>query len=228
MLELHLLEIVPVMLVARNAVAWLRGQTDLAAVAQNLAMEAPIRYAGAYAGHVAGAAIAVMLGGWPAVLLPVATSAVGFRAARELSNQVKRHLLLRTEYVQLMNAIMAWCHDAVIVLDRAIAGGMKDQERFNAMRQTVPTFYYPMIDDWLDRLAREQADRHYHRDCFVRGTNDPRLLGTTCDPIGLAATAVLAATRAGILPFDLPTQRQRLLSACENYNKRLKRLLLRR
>ena len=138
LLELHLLEIVPVILVARNAYAWLRGETDWAAIAQNLAVEGPARFIGAKVGHVAGAVLALGLAGWPAIFLPVATTVVGFSAARGLSDQFKRHVLLRAECAELMAAISAWCRGAVAVLNRAIQGGTQDQDRFAGTRQTSP------------------------------------------------------------------------------------------
>jgi hypothetical protein len=227
LLELHLLEIVPVILVARNAYAWLRGETDWAAIAQNLAVEGPARFIGAKIGHVAGTVLALALGGWPAILLPVATTVVGFRAARGLSDQFKRHVLVRAECAELMAAISAWCRGAVAVLNRVIQGGIQDQDRFAGTWQTSPALYHPMVDDWLDRLAREQADRRFHRDRFARAAGDPHVFGDDLEPALLAASAVLAAARAGILPFDLMAERKRLIAACEAYMSGLKRHLLR-
>ena len=79
-------------------------------------MEGPARYIGAKVGHLAGVALALGLGGWPAILLPVATTVVGFSAARGLSDQFKQHVLLRAECAELMAAISAWCRGAAVVL----------------------------------------------------------------------------------------------------------------
>jgi hypothetical protein len=227
LLELHLLEIIPVILVARNAYAWLRGETDWAAIAQNLAVDGSARYLGAKLGHAAGMALAVGLGGWPAVLLPVATTVVGFRTARGLSDQFKQHVFLRSEFAELMAAIESWCRGAVTVLDRAIQGGTRDQDRFARSRSTIPAIYHPMVDDWLHRLAIEQDDRRFHRNRFARAADDPQVFGADLKPAMLAANAALAAARAGILPFDLVSERKRLIAACNAYAGGLKRRLLR-
>jgi hypothetical protein len=113
------------------------------------------------------------------------------------------------------------------VLNRVIQGGIQDQDRFAGTRQTSPALYHPMVDDWLDRLAREQADRRFHRDRFARAAGDPHVFGDDLEPALLAASAVLAAARAGILPFDLMAERKRLIAACEAYMSGLKRHLLR-
>jgi len=228
LLELHLLEIVPVVLVARNAYAWWRGQTDWAAIAQNLALDGPTRWAGAKAGHIGGLIVATMMGGWPAVLLPVATSVIGFRAGRGLADHLKQKVLLRSEYATLLASISSWCRGAVDVLDRAMAGAAHEHNRFVGARASAPAAYSAMIDDWLERLAREQADRRYHRDRFARAAEDPKVLGQDLDPVSLAASAVIAGPRAGILAFDLVSERKQLVKACEAYANGLKKHLLRR
>ena len=228
MLDAHLLQFIPTVLVARNAFAWLRGQTDMGAIAQNLIVEAPSRWMGAYAGHAVGGVAAMILGGWPAILVPVATSMAGYRTARAASDAIKRKWLLREEYAQVMNAISEWCRGVVGVLDRAIAGAERDEGRFLSARQAFGAVHATMADDWLLRLTREQAGRRYHRNIFERAIDHPHVFGAELDAVSLAGASMLAAARAGIVSFDLVPERNGMIKACDTYVNGLKRRLIRR
>lgn len=55
---------------------------------------------------------------------------------------------------------------------------------------------------------------------------DPGALGGEPGALGTAGTAMLAASRAGILPSDLPSERKALVAAAEAYGRGLRRRVL--
>ena len=150
----------------------------------------------------------------------------GYRGGRAAADLLKRHVLLRTEAATLEEAVVAWCTGCARVLgamvDQATAAG----DRFRAARERAGAAWAPLTDDWLGRLEAEQAYRNLHRRRFERAMFDPGALGGKPGPLGTASTAMLAASRAGILPSDLPSERKALVAAAKAYGRGLRRRVL--
>ena len=83
-----------------------------------------------------------------------------------------------------------------------------------------------MMEDWLERLDAEQAYRHLHMTRFRRATDARDALGGERGALGAAGAAMLAASRAGLLPSDLPGERKALVAAAEAYYSGIRRRLL--
>jgi hypothetical protein len=230
MLDLHLASVVPAISIVRNAYHLLRGNTDWSALLGNLASDAAGRYTGAGAAKAAGIAAAAVLGlsGWAAILLPVFTAAAGYRGGRALSDKLKRQVLLRNEYAALTTAVRQWCGGSAGVLNRMISLANAVKRRFLAARERAQPDYFGMIDDWLDRIEAEQNYRRFHLVRFERGIADPWIFEDGSGPLGACASAMLATSRAGILPGDLSVERKLLASSLNEYVNGLRRRLLRR
>jgi len=73
MLDLELTSSVPAISVIRNSYQLLCGNTDLAALIGNIAVDSAGRYAAVGTAKMLGTSAVVILGltGWPAILLPV-------------------------------------------------------------------------------------------------------------------------------------------------------------
>jgi hypothetical protein len=82
------------------------------------------------------------------------------------------------------------------------------------------------MDDWLERLEAEQAYRNMLRRRFERAMIYPGVFGDEPGPLGAARTAMLTASRVGILSSDLPSERKALVAAAEACGRGLKRRLL--
>lgn len=184
MLDLHLMEIVPIISVARNAYHLWRGNTDWSATLGNVAADATGRYAGAHIGKLTGAGAVLMLGmgGWPAILLPMITAAAGYRGGRAFSDLLKKELFLRHERAALVQALRWWCLGAARVLTAMIGGADDVRLRFVRARERAHASYRAMIDDWLSRIEREQEYRRHHLARFERGAADPSIFGRRSGP----------------------------------------------
>lgn len=229
MLDLHLVELVPAISIARNAYHLWRGKTDWRALPGNVSVDAAGRFVGAQVGHVIGGAVlALGLGGWPAILLPVFAAAAGYRGGRELSNLVKIRLLLRAEHAALSDALGEWCQGSARVLAVMIDRADRAAVRIAAARERTHPDYRAMFDDWQERLATEQGYRRLHMDRFTRGASDPSVFDDGSGPLDACAAAMVAASRAGILPADLVLERKSLVAAIVAYAAGLRRRLLSR
>lgn len=228
MLDLHLGHFVPALSVARNAYHVWRGNTDCRALCENVSVDAAGRFIGATAaGHAIGVSVlALGLGGWPAILLPVFAASGGYRGGRVLSNLVKRRLFLRTQHAALHDALAGWCQGAVRVLSVMLNQAQKAEERIAAARERSRPEYRAMFDDWQERLATEQGFRRLHLERFTRGASDPWVFDDGSGPLEACAAAMVAASRAGILPADLRRERKSLSAAIGDYSNGLRRRLL--
>ncbi len=226
MLDISMIQFAPALSVIRNGWALWKRNTDLQGATGNVAIDGSARLAGAMAGKAVGLAAAAALGGWPAILAPVFASAVGYRSGRAVAGIVKRHVLLRAEATILEEAVGTWCAGCARVLgtmmDQAAASG----RRFRSARARAEAAWVPLIDDWLQRLEAEQAYRRLHQKRFERATSDLNALGGRMGLQGAASAALLAASRAGLLPSDLSSERKVLLAAAETYSRGLQRRLL--
>jgi hypothetical protein len=202
MLDISMVRFAPALSVIRNGWALWKQDTDLQAVAGNVAVDGASRFAGAMAGKAVGAVAVAALGGWPAVLAPVVLSAVGYRGGRAMAALVKRHVLLRAEAEALEAAVRTWCESCVRVLGVMVDQASKAGSRFTAARAEAGAAWTPLIDDWLGRLEAEQAYRRLHQRRFERAVSDLRALGQAGNPLEAAGMAMLAASRAGLLPID--------------------------
>ncbi|MEA2755851.1 MAG: hypothetical protein QOJ54_2140 [Aliidongia sp.] len=227
MLDLHLGDIVPAISVARNAYHLWRGNTDWRALPGNLSVDVAGRFIGATAGHaIGGAVLALGLGGWPAILLPVFAATGGYRSGRALSDLIKRRILLRSEYASLTQAIMDWCAAAAGVLDTMISRADKVAARMGGYRERAAPEYVELFDDWQERLTAEQGFRRLHFHRFRRGSTDPRTFDDGSGPLGASAAAMFAASSAGLLPADLCLQGKVLKASVALYAVSLRRRLL--
>lgn len=227
MLDLHLGDIVPAISVARNAYQLWRGNTDWRALPGNLSVDAAGRLIGATAGHaIGGAVLALGLGGWPAILLPVFAATGGYRGGRALSDLVKRRILLRSEYAALSQAMMGWCAGAARVLDTMINRADKTATRVASARSRTAPEYVGLFDDWLARLSAEQEFRRLHLHRFNRGAADPSAFDDGSGPLGAAAAAMFAASCAGLLPADLSNEAKVLKASVASYAAGLRRRLV--
>ena len=228
MLDLHLVDAVPAISIARNAYHLWRGNTDWQAMPGNLSIDAAGRFLGAGAGHaIGGAVLALGLGGWPAILLPVFAATAGYRGGRVISNTIKRRLLLQTEYAVLSSSLYAWCQGAARVLSEMIRRADKTGERISRARERAHPEYRSVFDDWQERLATEQGFRQLHLNRFTRGGSDMAVFDDGKGPLDACAAAMVAASRAGILPADLSREKKSLTAAVTGYAAGLGRRLLR-
>jgi hypothetical protein len=108
----------------------------------------------------------------------------------------------------------------------ALAEGART--RFTAVRERAHPDYRAMVDDWLERFRAEQAYRQFHLVRFERGAADGRVFDDGSGSLGACAAAMVSASRAGILPADLDTERKLLTAAIHAYAAGLRRRLLRR
>jgi hypothetical protein len=226
MLDLHLIYAVPAMSIARNAYHLWRGNTDWRALPGNVTIDAAGRFLGAGAGHVIGAVVALGLGGWPAILLPVFTATAGSRGGRVMSNGIKRRLLLKTEYATLSSCLLEWCQGAARVICDMIRRADKTGERISAARERAHPEFRSLFDDWQERLAAEQSFRRLHLDRFTRGSSDSAVFDDGKGPLDACAAAMVAASRAGILPADLSREKRSLTAGVARYAEGLRRRLL--
>jgi hypothetical protein len=228
MLDLHLGHFVPALSVARNAYHVWRGNTDWRALGENVSVDAAGRFIGATAaGHAIGVSIlALGLGGWPAILLPVFAASGGYRGGRVLSDLVKRRLFLRTENAALHDALAGWCQGAARVHSLMMSQAQKAEERIAAARERSHPGYQVMFDDWRERLATEQGFRRLHLEQFTRGTSDPWAFDDGRGPLEVCAAAMVAASRSGLLPADLSPEKKTLIARIADYAAGLRRRLL--
>lgn len=227
MLDLHLVDAVPAISIARNAYHLWRGNTDWRALPGNITIDAAGRFLGAGAGHAIGGAVLTLgLGGWPAILLPVFSATVGYRGGRVISNAIKRRLLLQTEYAILSSCLLSWCEAAARVLSEMIRRADKAGERISAARERAHPEFQSIFDDWQERLASEQNFRRLHLDRFTRGSSDVAVFDDGKGPLDACAGAMVAASRAGILPADLSREKKSLIAAVAGYANGLRRRLL--
>lgn len=228
MLDLHLGHFVPALSVARNAYHVWRGNTDWRALSENVSVDAAGRFIGATAGHAIGGVsiLALGLGGWPAILLPVFAASGGYRGGRVLSDLVKRRLFLRTEYAALHDALAGWCEGASRVLSVMLSQAQTAEERIAAARERSHPGYQVMFDDWRERLATEQGFRRLHLERFTRGVSDPWSFDDGSGPLEACAAAMVAASRAGLLPADLSPEKKTLTTRIADYAAGLRRRLL--
>lgn len=174
-----------------------------------------------------GSAVALLgISGWPAILLPVFTASAGYRGGRALSDRFKRKVLLRGEHVALTQALRGWCRSGARIVTRMISLAERREKRLLAVRERAHPENSALIDDWLRRLAAEQQYRQYHLERFERGTENPWVFDDGSGPLGACAAAMLAASRAGILPADLSQERKRLTARISDYTSGLRRRLL--
>lgn len=228
MLDLSMVQFVPVLSTIRNGWAWWKGATDTTGLLQNVAVDGAARYLGVLAaGKVVGFAVtSVLIGGWPAVLAPVFGSVAGYRGGRAVAGLLKRHVLLRSEAIALERSVVAWCMSCARVLGTMVEQATAAGDRFRAARERAGAAWAPLMDDWLGRLEAEQAYRNLLRHRFERAVLDLGALGGEPGPLGTAGAAMLTASRAGILPSDLPSERKALVAAAEAYGRGLRRRLL--
>lgn len=227
MLDLHLGDAVPAISVARNAYQLWRGNTDWRALPGNISVDAAGRFFGATAGHTIGVGVlALGLGGWPAILLPVFAASGGYRGGRLLSNLVKRRLFLRSEHAALHDALAGWCQGAARVLSVMLSRAQKAEERIAVARERSHPDYRAMFDDWQDRLATEQGFRRLHLTRFTRGASDPWVFDEGSGPLDAGVAAMVAASRAGLLPADLSHEKKTLSARIADYANGLRRRLL--
>jgi len=151
---------------------------------------------------------------------------VGYRGGRTAADFIKRRILLQGEHAALEEATRAWCMASARVL-----GGMVDQAagagaRFRRARERAGEAWAPAVDDWLERLEIEQAYRRLCRRRFEGAMRDPSELGGGSGPLEAARVAMLAASRAGLLPADMAAERTRITAAAEAYASGLRRRLL--
>lgn len=226
MLDLSMLRFAPALSVIRNGWALWRRDTDLQGAAGNVAVDGAARFAGVMTGKAVGVLAVAALGGWPAVLAPMVLGAVGYRGGRAMGTLVKRHLLLRAEAGALDAATRAWCAGCARVLECMVGQAAEAGARFAQARARAGAVWMPLVDDWQKRLSAEQAHRRLHQGRFGRAATDLRALGQTGGPLEVAGSAMLAASRAGLLPSDLPVERAQLIAAAEAYAGGLQRRLL--
>lgn len=227
MLDLHLGDVVPAISVARNAYQLWRGNTDWRSLPGNISVDAAGRFIGTTAGHAIGVSVLVLgLGGWPAILLPVFAASGGYRGGRVLSNLVKRRLFLRTEYAALSDALAGWCQGAARVLSVMMSRAEKAGVRIVAARERSHPEYRAMFDDWQERLDAEQGFRRLHLERFRRGATDPWAFDDGSGPLEACAAAMVAASRAGLLPADVSSERKTLSARIADYAAGLRRRLL--
>jgi hypothetical protein len=227
MLDLHLGHVVPAISVARNAYHIWRGNTDWRSLPGNVSVDAAGRIIGATAEHAIGVSVlAFGLGGWPAILLPVFAASGGYRGGRVLSDFVKRQLFLRTEYAALSDALAGWCQGAARVLSVMISRAEEAGVRIVAARERSHPEYRAMFDDWQERLDAEQGFRRLHLERFRRAATDPWAFDDGSGPLGACAAAMVAASRAGLLPADVSIERETLSARIADYAAGLRRRLL--
>lgn len=182
MLDLSMVQFVPALAAIRNGWAWWKGDTDSRGFLENIAVEGAARYSGVVAGKAIGfAAASLLVGGWPAILAPVFGSVAGYRSGRTAASLFKRHVLLRTETTALESLVRDWCAGCARVLKAMINQAATAGNRFRAARERVEAGWVPLIEDWLERLEREQAYRNLHRCRFERATSDLAVLGGNRD-----------------------------------------------
>jgi hypothetical protein len=85
-----------------------------------------------------------------------------------------------------------------------------------------------MIEDWLERLEGEQEFRKYHLARFERRASNPWEFDDGSGPLNACLAAMVAASRAGILPADLRRERKLLTASFNAYERGLRRRLLHR
>ena len=230
MVELNLVRFAPALSVIRNGWALWKQETDWVSAASNIGVDSAARLAGAKAGiwlgHAIGGAAATALGGWPAVLAPVLGSAVGYRGGRALADFAKRRVLLRSEHTALESATCAWCTASARVLGVMVNQAAEAGFRFRRARERASEAWAPVVDDWLDRLEAEQAYRRLHQRRFERAAHEPGLLGEGGGALEAARAAMLAASRAGLLPSDVQAEQLQITKAAQAYAGGLKRRLL--
>ncbi len=217
---------------ARNAVAVWRGASDWRAADTNFPGDLGGRVAASAAGHAVGAATAAvavtMLGGWPAVLLPVFAEIGAYRIGRHAADAVKRRVLLRTEAEALSTALRQWCARSAAVLETMIAGTDGLVPVIAAARERSDPWYQEMFDDWRRRHSQTQQFRRRYQDLFLRGAHNPEIFGDGSGLISACANAMFAASCSGILPADLVAERQNLTDSVRRYASGLRRRLLSR
>jgi len=195
----------------------------------NVSVDALGRAIGASAGHALGGAVLLIgLGGWPAILLPIFAATGGYRGGRALSDAVKRRLLLRGEFAALSVALSGWCSGATRTLTTMTVRAERINQRLVAARDRSHPEYHVAIDDWLDRLAAEQSFRRLHLERFAKGVEDPWRFDEGSGPLDGCAAAMVAASRAGLLPADLVPEKKSLTAAVTDYASGLRRRLLAR
>lgn len=227
MVELNMIRFVPLLSITRNVWAAWNQQTDWASAAGNIAVEGTMRTVGAaVAGKVSAAGVALLCGGWPAILAPVLASAVGYRGGRAIADQIKRRVFLKRENEALNDATRAWCAASARVLRTMIEQAELSGLRFRNAREQAEPAWRTIIDDWLDRLEAEQAYRRLHQRRFERGADDVRHLGGEDDFLDKARYAMVLASRVGILPADLHAECKQISTAAEKYAVGLRRRLL--
>ena len=227
MLDLHLIDAVPAISIARNAYHLWRGNTDWRALPGNITIDAGGRFLGAGTGHVIGGAVlALGFGGWPAILLPVFAATAGYRGGRVISNAIKRRVLLQTEYATLSSCLLTWCQGAARVLSEMIHRADKTGERISAARERAHPEFRSIFDNWQERLSTEQSFRRLHLDRFMRGSSDTAVFDDGKGPLDTCAAAMVAASRAGIFPADLSREKKSLTAAVAGYANGLRRRLL--
>ena len=216
--------------ICRNSAALVRGQTDWRAMITNVPTEMAGRGAatgvGYLAGMAAGSAISVVLGGWPAVMLPHISQIVGYRTGRSLSDSIKAGLLLRRERAALAAAQYKWCQAASETLDRMIAGSEAVKQDVIQYRQGADSWYQPLFEGWLENHRAAQANRDYYRSRIRKALDDPEAFGDSSDLLASSAELMFATACSGILPADLATELTELRTAMETYRKALRRRLL--
>lgn len=226
MLDLSLVQFAPALSVIRNGWALWQQETDVSGVVGNVLVDGGARYVGWIVGKAVGAAAVVALSGWPAVLAPAVSGAVGYRGGRAMAGLVKRHVLLRTETVRLDIATRAWCAGCARVLGGMVAQAAAAGVRFRAARARAGAAWTPLMDDWLRRLDAEQAYRQLHHHRFERAQTKTGVFGGGAGPQEAAVAAMVAASRVGLLPSDLPVERKALVDAAGVYSRGLRRRLL--
>ncbi|WP_189041735.1 hypothetical protein [Aliidongia dinghuensis] len=85
-----------------------------------------------------------------------------------------------------------------------------------------------MIDDWQERFAADQSFRRLHLERFERGAADPWVFDDGSGPLEACAAAIVAASRARILPADLGPEGKSLMARIAAYANGLRRRLLSR
>ena len=226
MLDLNMIRFVPLLSVARNLWAVRKQQTDWMSAVGNVAVDGTMKTVGvAVAGKLGMAGAAHLCGGWPAILAPVFASTVGYRGGRVIADQIKRRVLLKRENQMLNDATRSWCIASARVLSTMIEQATQSGVRFRHAREQAEPAWRTVIDDWLNRLEAEQAYRLLHQRRFERGADDVRHLEGD-DPTGRARHAMILASRVGIQPADLQTERKQISTAAERYAAGLRRRLL--
>ncbi|MGC8475711.1 MAG: hypothetical protein ACP5NP_05090 [Acetobacteraceae bacterium] len=216
--------------ICRNSAALARGQTDWRALVTNVPTEMVGRGAatglGYLTGMAAGSAISIMLGGWPAVMLPHIAQIVGYRTGRPLSDLIKARLLLSRERAALVAARYKWCKAALETIDRMIAGSEEVEQDVIQYRQGADSWYHPLFEGWLENHRAAQANRKYYRSRIRQALDDPAGFGDSSDPLASCAELMFATARSGVLPTDLVAELTELRTAMETYRRALQRRLL--